>query len=283
MNIGILSAGGVCPGVNTVIRSLTLHEKRQGNHVYGFNEGFRGVNYNMKSRINTDNLTEGAGTILRTSYDGIILENAVKYLDGFDRLYCICGNESMKQAAMMSESSHIYTSIIGIAKSIYDDIPGIESLGFQTAVQEIARYIDCVYTEASSTNSVVFLETPERHSGRLAMYSSLARLSKVDVVITPESITNDFDLEIRNKYTQQGHVVVVVSEACDYEHIVKGIELETKVLKPSYLIRDREPCVYDNILANRMSNEAFLHAQTERDFIKGARNITSFKDYLELV
>jgi 6-phosphofructokinase 1 len=283
MNIGILSAGGVCPGVNTVIRSITLHEKRQGNRVYGFNEGFRGVNYNMKSRINTDDLNEGAGTILRTSYDGVIIDNATKYLDGFDRLYCICGNGSMKDAANMSQHPHIHTNIIGIAKSIYDDIPKIESLGFQTAVQEIARYIDCVYTESSSTNSVVFLETPEKESGKLAMYSSLARLSKVDVVMTPEAMNNDFDFEIRNKFLSQGHVVVVVSQACDYESIVKGLDMETKILKPSYLIRDREPCVYDNILANRMANEAFIHAQTERDFIKGATGIVSFKDYLEIV
>ena len=43
MNIGILTAGGVCPGVNTLIRSITLREKNQGNRVYGFSDGFRGT------------------------------------------------------------------------------------------------------------------------------------------------------------------------------------------------------------------------------------------------
>ena len=44
MNTGILIAGGLCPGVHNLVHDLTLYEKSQGNHVFGFRRGFGGLN-----------------------------------------------------------------------------------------------------------------------------------------------------------------------------------------------------------------------------------------------
>ena len=59
----------------------------------------------------------------------------------------------MKSAKLLALDDRIDTNIIGIAKTIFNDIPGVESMGFQTAVQEFAKYIDYAYTEATTTNS----------------------------------------------------------------------------------------------------------------------------------
>ncbi len=77
MNIGILTAGGVCPGVNTLIRSINLREKNQGNRVYGFLSGFKGLNENTSRFFEEKTIHDGPGTILKTSYDSVDLTKAV--------------------------------------------------------------------------------------------------------------------------------------------------------------------------------------------------------------
>lgn len=279
MNVGILTAGGVCPGVNTVIRSITLREKNQGNKVHGFCDGFRGLNKNVKCYFDQEHIEEGPGTILKTSYDFVDVESSVKTLEEFDRLYCICGNESMKSARDLALDDRINTNIIGIAKTVFNDIPGIESLGFQTAVQELARYIDRAYVEAVSTGSIVFLEVPGRGNNELTIHAGLARNSKVTNVILPNTESKHLT-DIEYSFAKRGYALVIVSELCDYQNIISDLSKETKVITPGYLIRDSEACVYDTILAERMVREAFDHAQTNQNFIKGATNIIKFKDFL---
>jgi 6-phosphofructokinase 1 len=282
MNIGILTAGGVCPGANTLIRSITLREKNQGNHVHGFSDGFRGINQNVKSYFDQQHIEEGPGTLLKTSYDFVDIDKAAKNLRTFDRLYCICGNESMKSARDLALDDRVDTNIIGIAKTIFNDIPGLESVGFQTAVQELARYIDCAFIEATSTNSIVFLEVPGRRNDKLATYAGLARNSKVTNIVTP-STRGDPLSSIEYSYANRGYAVVIISEMCDYHPLVTSLSVRPKIITPGYLIRDVEPCVYDSILAERMAKEAFKYAQDHRDFIKGATNVMPFKDYLRIM
>ena len=280
MNIGILTAGGVCPGVNTAIRSITLREKKCGNIVHGFSHGFRGLNNNIKCYFNQVHMEEGPGTILKTSYDVVDIDAAVKNLKDFERLYCICGNESMKSAKMLALDERIHTNIIGVAKTIFNDIHGLESIGFQTAVQELARYIDYAYIEATSSSSIVFLEVPGRNSDSLITHAGFARNSKVTNVILP-NIQTDYVYSIEQSFAKRGYAVVMVSELCDYKHIISKICVDAKTFTPGCLIRNSEPCVYDTILAERMAREAFTHAQIDENFIKGATNIVYFEDFLE--
>ena len=282
MNIGILTAGGVCPGVNTLIRSINLREKNQGNRVYGFLSGFKGLNENTSRFFEEKTIHDGPGTIIKTSYDSVDLTKAVESLKEFDRLYCICGNESMKSAKELALDERIHTNIIGVAKTVFNDIPGLESIGFQTAVQELTRYIDCAYIEATSTNSIVFLEAPGRRNSKLAVYAGLARNSKITSVITPES-NDDHHTTIHEAYTSHGYAVVVVSEMFDYQYLLYTLPSRIKVLKPGNLIRAVEPCIYDSILGERMIHEAFDHAQQYKNFIKGASNTLLFKDYISEV
>lgn len=281
MNIGILTAGGVCPGVNTLIRSITLYEKNQGNRVHGFCDGFRGLNENTKCYFDQENIEEGPGTILKTSYDFVDIESAVKTLEYFDRLYCICGNESMKSARDIALDERINTNIIGIAKTIFNDIPGLESIGFQSAVQELARYIDCAYVEATSTNTIVFLEVPGMNSNELTIHAGLARNSKVTNVILPDT-KGGHVTDIEYSFAKRGYAVVVISEMCDHQRIASELSGEVKIIRPGYLIRDSGACVYDTILAERMVREAFDYAQENQNFIKGANKIIKFRDFLRV-
>lgn len=287
MNIGILTAGGVCPGVNTIIHTLTLYENSQGNRIIGFNDGFRGINNNTRVTLSPKKVEEGAGSFLRVSCDSVDIDKARKSMEDIDRIYCICGNESMKSAKNLALCEEIKTNVIGIPKTIFNDIPGMESIGFQTAVQEFAKYIDYAYTEATTTNSIVFVEAPGKRDTGLATNATYARYSKVTDVINKQTINKISERQIKNNYEVNGYAVVVVGETSNYKSVLeflkKEVNTDVKVMSPGFVIRDAEPCVYDTILSVRIAREAFEFGQKYNNFIKGAGVAVKFEDYIEEV
>ena len=287
MNVGILTAGGVCPGVNNIIHTLARLENSKDNRIIGFNEGFRGLNNNIRVQLSRGKIEEGAGSILRVSCDPVDIDKVVENTNDLDRLYCICGNESMKSASLVALDERIDTNVIGIAKTIFDDIPGMESIGFQTAVQEFARYIDYAYTEATTTNSIVFVEAPGHRITGLSTNATYARYSKVTDVINQQTINKISMHQIKNNYEIQGYAVVVVAETCEYQDIVdfiqEEVDTEIKVMNPGFVIRDAEPCAYDTILSVKVAKEAFENAQMYRNFIQGGSTKMLFDDFVKLV
>jgi 6-phosphofructokinase len=287
MNIGILTAGGVCPGVNNIIHTLTRLESSKDNRIIGFNEGFRGLNKNIRTELSRKKIEEGAGSILRVSCDPVNLEGVIDVMNDLDRLYCICGNESMKSAARLALDDRIETNVIGIAKTIFNDIPGMESIGFQTAVQEFAKYIDYAYTEASTTNSIVFVEAPGHRVTGLSTSATYAKYSKVTDVINQQTINSISSKQIITNYERFGYAVVVVAEACEYEDVVdyiqNEIDVEIKNINPGFVIRDVEACAYDTILSVKVAREAFENAQKFDNFIQGGSSKILFEDFMNLV
>jgi 6-phosphofructokinase len=286
MNVGILTAGGVCPGVNNVIHTLTRLESSRDSRIIGFNEGFRGLNNNIRTELARTKIEEGAGSILRVSCESVKLDQVIDRVNELDRLYCICGNESMKSAAQLALDERVNTNIIGIAKTIFDDIPGMESIGFQTAVQEFAKYIDYAHTEATTTNSIVFVEAPGHRVTGLSTNATYAKYSKVTDVINQQTINSVMAKQIRENYERYGYVVVVVAEACEYQDVVDFIhdemEVEIKVMNPGFVIRDVEACAYDTILSVKVAREAFENAQKFDNFIQGGNTKMKFENYLEI-
>jgi 6-phosphofructokinase len=284
MNVGILTAGGVCPGVNNVIHTLTRLESSRDSRIIGFNEGFRGLNNNIRTELSRTKIEEGAGSILRVSCESVKLDQVIDRVNELDRLYCICGNESMKSAAQLALDERVNTNIIGIAKTIFDDIPGMESIGFQTAVQEFAKYIDYAHTEATTTNSIVFVEAPGHRVTGLSTNATYAKYSKVTDVINQQTINSVTAKQIKENYERYGYVVVVVAEACEYQDVVDFIhdemEVEIKVMNPGFVIRDVEACAYDTILSVKVAREAFENAQKFNNFIQGGNTKMKFYDYI---
>jgi 6-phosphofructokinase 1 len=288
MNVGILTAGGVCPGVNNIVRTLTLYENSVGSRVLGFNEGFRGLNHNFRTDLTRQKVEDTPGSILRVSCDPINIQESRRALSELDRLYCICGNESMTSATKLALSDLVETNIIGIAKTIFNDLPGgLEAVGFQTAVQEFAKYIDYAYTEASTTNSVVFLETPGNKESNLSTHAMYARYSKVTDTINHKTNMKHCMSQIKNNCDTNGFAVVVVAEACDYKDVIKYLKKwtknEVKVMSPGFVIRDTQACVYDSILSVKVAKEAFMDAQKMRNFVRGGNTRILFEDYAEFL
>lgn len=200
--VGILTAGGDCPGLNATIRGAAkaLYE-RMGNEVeiVGVRNGFAGLIENdyieMEPHEFSNLLTRG-GTILGTARtpfkqmrvvanDGVdkVATMKANYKEiGLDALLCLGGNGTHKTANLLSEEG---LNIIGLPKTIDNDIWGTDvTFGFHTAVDIATEVIDRIHTTASSHHRVMLIELMGNKVGWLTLYSGIA--GGADIILIPE-------------------------------------------------------------------------------------------------
>jgi 6-phosphofructokinase 1 len=223
----IVTCGGLCPGLNNVIRGLVLElaDSYGITDVVGFRDGFRGLvgpaaePVRLSREVVADIHNRG-GTILGTSRGNQDPGAMVSTLDrlGISVLFVIGGDGSLRGAAGIAAAAQrlgVELSVIGVPKTIDNDIPYLDqSFGFQTAFTRATESIKAALTEASSTpHGVGLVKLMGRHSGFIACYSALAS-HDVDFVLIPE-VPFAFDKFLgllRERVRRQGHAVVVVAE-----------------------------------------------------------------------
>jgi 6-phosphofructokinase 1 len=224
---GIVTCGGLCPGLNNVIRGLVLElaDNYGVADVVGFRDGFRGlvgpdVTPVRLSREVVSDIHNRGGTILGTSRGdqdpALMVETLVRL--GISVLFVIGGDGSLRGAEKIASTAQrlgVELSVIGVPKTIDNDIPYLDqSFGFQTAFSRATESIKSALTEASSTpHGVGLVKVMGRHSGFIACYAALAS-HDVDFVLIPEV---PFQLDpflrvLRDRVRQRGHAVVVVAE-----------------------------------------------------------------------
>jgi 6-phosphofructokinase 1 len=204
--VGILTAGGDCPGLNAVIRAITKSLLPEGVRVYGFIEGFRGLVENRYIELDdyqTSGLLTIGGTVLRTSRDkphkmpsdngatdriGEVGEN-VKSL-GLDCVVCIGGGGTHKNVSRIMERSRV--NFVTVPKTIDNDVWGTDTcVGFDTAMAIATEALDRLHTTASSHHRVMVVDIMGHNAGWLALGSGVA--GGADVILIPE-IPYDLDI-----------------------------------------------------------------------------------------
>jgi 6-phosphofructokinase 1 len=231
---GIVTCGGLCPGLNNVIRGLVLEltENYGVTDIFGFRDGFRGlVGGADPVRLNHDMVADihnRGGTILGTSRGNQDANEMVTTLArlGVSVFFVIGGDGSLRGALEIADAADargVKLSVIGVPKTIDNDVPFIDqSFGFQTAFARATDSIKAAHTEASSTpNGVGLVKLMGRHSGFIACYAALAS-HDVDFVLIPEvpfCLTGEtgFLPCLRRRVRKQGHAVVVVAEGAGQE------------------------------------------------------------------
>jgi 6-phosphofructokinase 1 len=229
--VGIVTCGGLCPGLNDVIRGLVMELK---NHyaiddVLGFRNGYAGLNPALDyapveltpervSKINTQ-----GGTILGTSRGAqdpeIMVDRLVEL--GIDILFVIGGDGSIRGAskiAAVARQRDLPIAVIGIPKTIDNDIPYIgQSFGFQTAFTVAAQSIAAAQVESQSAiNGIGLVKLMGRHAGFIACYAALAN-HHADFVLIPEVAfalhgESGFLAALERRVAERGSAVVVVAE-----------------------------------------------------------------------
>jgi 6-phosphofructokinase 1 len=197
MQIGVLTGGGDCPGLNAVIRAVVRCAERRGDRVLGILEGWRGLVSGVTRELTREDvrgILPRGGTILRTSRTNPY--KAAAQLDrlrenwrrfGLDALIAIGGEDTLGVAARLWREERL--PIVGVPKTIDNDLSATDyTFGFDTAVQTATEAIDRLHTTAESHNRVMVVEVMGRHAGWIALYSGLA--GGADVIALPERATS---------------------------------------------------------------------------------------------
>lgn len=193
MKVGILTAGGDCPGLNAVIRAASRKLIQEGHHPVGLIAGYRGLaerNFVDLDRAQIRGILQLGGTIISTSSynpyrepDGIELVKKAVEEEGFDAIIAIGGEHTMMMTSRLFVEEGIPT--IGVPKTIDNDVLGTDfTFGFDTAVQVATDAIDRLHTTAASHNRIMVLEVMGRNSGWIALFCAIA--GGADGVLIPE-------------------------------------------------------------------------------------------------
>jgi len=228
LKCGIVTCGGLCPGLNDVIRALvlSLFHNYKVKTVFGFPYGYEGLTYRYAhTPVELDpgavsRIHEYGGTILGSSRGNQDIGEMVDTLDRMNIgiLFAVGGDGTLRGAQAIAEEIQrrgLKISVIGIPKTIDNDISYVErSFGFETAVSEAVKAIDAAHTEAKGArNGIGLVKLMGRESGFIAVFASLAR-SDVNFCLIPEvPFTLDKLLEsVRDRLQRRGHAVIVVAE-----------------------------------------------------------------------
>lgn len=234
--VGIITCGGLCPGLNNVIRSIVneLHYRYGINRVLGIKYGYEGLisKYNhpvidlTPEIVNNIHLT--GGTFLGSSRGDQDVEKMVDTLEimNINILICIGGDGTLRGAHAIHkeiEKRKLKICIAGIPKTIDNDIDLIQkSFGFETAFSIANDIIRNAHNEASGAyNGIALVKLMGRDSGFIAANAALS-IQEVNFVLIPE-ITFDlygqrgFLKVLRKRLEERHHSVIVVAEGAGQE------------------------------------------------------------------
>lgn len=197
--IGILTAGGDCPGLNAVIRGVAKAAMHYGIKVIGIKDGFRGLVENRTMPLTNADvsgiLTQG-GTFLGSSRDKPhkikVGEKVVDYTAEAVRTYkklkldclvCLGGNGTMKSAYRLHERGGI--NVLTLPKTIDNDVAETDiTFGFDSAMAIATEAIDRLHTTATSHQRIIVCEIMGHDAGWLCLGAGIA--GGADVILIPE-------------------------------------------------------------------------------------------------
>lgn len=223
--IGVLTAGGDCPGLNAVIRAVVKTAvQRHGWQVVGIRDGFEGLISGDDAIVpltteSVYGILARGGTILgaasranpflytkRQRGSRVSLDVTPRVLErigelGLDAVVVIGGDGTMRIARELHEMG---APLVGVPKTIDNDVEGTDyTFGFDTAVSVATEAIDRLRTTAESHHRAMIVEVMGRQAGWIALHSGVA--GGADVVLIPE---RPFNLEVVYDRLQQSFVAV---------------------------------------------------------------------------
>jgi 6-phosphofructokinase 1 len=227
----IVTCGGLCPGINDVIRSITmtLFHRYGVKDIFGVKYGLRGLNPIYRHKLIkltpeiVNDITSIGGSILSTSrgpQDPVQIMNSLSRLK-ICILFFVGGGGTMRAAAQLTDvisENNLKISVVCIPKTIDNDLDLIEkSFGFDTAIEKAVEAIRGAHVEAKGAfNGIGLIKIMGRLSGHIAAHSALAQ-NDVNFVLIPEV---PFDLKgkkgfltaLETRIKSNGHAVVLVAE-----------------------------------------------------------------------
>ncbi|CAM0951366.1 unnamed protein product [Alopecurus aequalis] len=235
----IVTCGGLCPGLNDVIRQIVFTLEIYGvKNIVGIQFGYRGFfEKGLKemplSRDLVENINLSGGSFLGVSRGGAKTSEIVDSIQArrIDMLFVIGGNGSHAGANAIHEECRkrkLKVSVVAVPKTIDNDILFMDkTFGFDTAVEEAQRAINSAYIEARSAyHGIGLVKLMGRSTGFIAMHASLSS-GQIDVCLTPEvSFTLDGEhgvlAHVEHLLKTKGFCVVCVAEGAGQDLLQKS-------------------------------------------------------------
>jgi len=240
--VAIITCGGLCPGLNNVIRGLVNHLwNRYGvTNIIGVQYGYAGLNpdneipfVNLTPDL-VDDIHKDGGSMLGSSRGEQPIESVVDTLErnNINILFCIGGDGTLRGAHSIYEEisrRNLKIVVAGVPKTIDNDIDYIEkSFGFESAFAAAQSIILNAHYEAKGAqNGVALVKLMGRDSGFIAASTALA-VPDVNFCIIPEmefALENDkgtgFLNVLERRLERKHHAVIVVAEGAG-QHFFKG-------------------------------------------------------------
>jgi 6-phosphofructokinase 1 len=234
----VVTCGGLCPGLNDVIRSIVLqcHHRYGIRTIYGIPYGFEGLNPDLGHQplqltpefVSSIHWTGGTaiGTSRGPQDTGRMLDRLAEL--GVNILFVIGGDGTQRGGLALHHEAQkrgMCLAVVGVPKTIDNDMIHMDkSFGFESAVTAATAVIKAAHNEArSARNGVGLVKLMGRHSGFIASHSAIAS-GEVNCVLIPEV---PFALEgqdgflefLYRRLERRGHAVVTVAEGAGQEHM----------------------------------------------------------------
>ena len=228
---GIVTCGGLCPGLNDVIRSLflELHFAYGVKEVLGFRGGYQGLDPVLGKKPivltpkHVDDIHQEGGTILGTSRGpvdiGIAVDNLIRL--GVNILFTVGGDGTQRggnELFLEAKKRGYALSIVGVPKTIDNDVAFVSrTFGYLTAVEEAAKVLDRAHIEAKSVeNGIALVKLMGRHAGFIAAGATVAS-QDVNFTLIPEvpfklDGPHGFLAALKERILNREHALVVVAE-----------------------------------------------------------------------
>lgn len=235
----IVTCGGLCPGINDVIRSIVMeaHFNYGVRTILGIKNGLSGFlpEYGFDvvelTPQNVTNIHHFGGTVLGSSRE---MQSSEALVDSLERmninvLFIIGGDGSMRAAKSIVDVTRTRNkkiSVIGIPKTIDNDINFItRSFGFDTAVEKATDAIQCGHVEATGVNrGIGLVKLMGREAGFIAAQATLA-LPEVNFLLVPEQKfefdgKNGLFKALERRLAHRDHALIVCAEGAGQEHLM---------------------------------------------------------------
>jgi phosphofructokinase-like protein len=292
--IAILTGGGDCPGLNSVIRAAVRKSFQEGYEIIGIKNGWKGLIENDTVQLDlmsVSGILPKGGTILGTSRtnpykkEGDVQKVKENYKKlGLDALIIVGGEDTLGAAVKLIKDG--LTNIVGVPKTIDNDLSATDyTFGFDTAINTAMECIDRLHTTAESHHRIMVVEVMGRYAGWIATESGIA--GGADIILIPE-IPIDIDevCKLIKKRHERGKTfsIVVVAEGSKFkegslvlqeqkldefghvrlggigdilaEEIEKRTGYETRVSVLGHIQRGGSPTAFDRILGTRFGIKA---------------------------
>jgi len=286
--VGVLTGGGDCPGLNSVIRAVVRFAFKEGYKVTGIKNGWKGLI--EKNTVDMDletvsGILPKGGTILGTSRTNPykkegdkekVKENFKKL--GLEALIAIGGEDTLGVASKLYKEG---LNVVGAPKTIDNDLSCTDvTFGFDTAINIATEAIDRLHTTAESHNRIMVVEVMGRHAGWIAVEAGMA--GGADVILIPEvpiDIKEVCELLKKRHARGKSFSIVVVAEGAKFkkgdivtqeekldafghvrlggighplgDEIEKRTGYETRVTVLGHIQRGGTPTAFDRVLGTR--------------------------------